>query len=281
VAYAKRYAGGFNDLGIPGGTPADSVFLNAVEAALLELLTSDGSADGQVMQWINASSRFGPALLLNKNVDPAAAIAKSKLDLTGANGIVNADIAAAAAIAGSKLANVPPAKITDYPADATKLLKGDGSWGAYVTPFANRLASIGQAHNSAGVVVTNAGSGVQVTIDTLDVNTDGYSIVANQLLVPRAGYYHCSAGIAFPGNVTGLRELAIYRCNSGGAQIGTVAIQDTPGQSIAHNVSASGSCFFAAGDRISILAYQTSGGSLTVPAGSATSNYVSVHFLGA
>lgn len=102
TAYSKRYAGGFVD-GSGGGTPIDSVALNAIETALLQLIGAAPTADGQVAQWDNANTRFGPALILNKNVDPAAAIAKSKLDLTGANGIVNADIAAAAAIARSKL----------------------------------------------------------------------------------------------------------------------------------------------------------------------------------
>lgn len=102
TAYAKRYAGGFID-GSGGGTPIDSVALNALETALLQLIGAAPTADGQVAQWDNANTRFGPALILNKNVDPAAAIAKSKLDLTGANGIVNADVAAAAAIARSKL----------------------------------------------------------------------------------------------------------------------------------------------------------------------------------
>lgn len=102
MAYTRRFAGGFVDKPTLT-TPIDSTFLNAVETALLELVSADGTADGQVMSWIAASSKFGPALLLNKNVDPAAAIAKSKLDLSGANGIVNADVATAAAIARSKL----------------------------------------------------------------------------------------------------------------------------------------------------------------------------------
>lgn len=103
TAYAKRYASGFTDL--DGSKPVDAAFLNAVETALLQLIGAAPSADGQVAQWDNANTRFGPALILNKNIDAAAAIAKSKLDFTGANGIVNADIAGAAAIAPSKIAN--------------------------------------------------------------------------------------------------------------------------------------------------------------------------------
>lgn len=142
MAYSKRYAGGFVDL--PTQTSAcDSTFFNAVEAALLKLFDTDPTVDGQVQSWIAASTKFGPALLLNKNIDPAAAIVKSKLDFSGANGIVNADVAGAAAIARSKLnfgsglvdadiaaaAAIVASKIAGYPADATKMLLGNGTWG--------------------------------------------------------------------------------------------------------------------------------------------------------
>lgn len=126
MAYAKRYAAGFNDSGIAGGTPADSQFLNAVEAALLKLFDTDPTIDGQVAQWIAASSKFGPALILNKNIDAAAAIAKSKLDLAGQ--ITDADIAGAAAIAGSKIASLTPSKLVGYPSNAAQFLRGDGAW---------------------------------------------------------------------------------------------------------------------------------------------------------
>lgn len=102
TAYSKRYAGGFADL--PSQTTAiDSTFLNAVETALLQLIAAAPTVDGQVAQWDNANTRFGPALILNKNVDPAAAIASSKIDFTGGNALTNAAIAGAAAIARSKL----------------------------------------------------------------------------------------------------------------------------------------------------------------------------------
>lgn len=102
TVYAKRYVGGFVD-GSAGNTPEDSQFLNAVEAALLQLLGAAPTADGQVAQWDNVNTRYGPALLLNKNIDPAAAISSTKIDFTGGNGIVNANVASAAAILLSKL----------------------------------------------------------------------------------------------------------------------------------------------------------------------------------
>lgn len=127
MAYSKRYALGFNDSGPAGGTPTDSQFLNNVEAALLALLGVDATADGQALLWKAVNSRYEPALIKNANIDPAAAIARSKL---GALGIVDADIAAGANIAPSKILDgIPITKLAGYPADATKSLKGDGTWG--------------------------------------------------------------------------------------------------------------------------------------------------------
>ncbi len=140
MAYTKRYGGGFVDL--PSQTTVvDSQFLNAVEDSLLVLDGTDATADGQVLQWINATSKYGPALLLNKNVDSAAAIAWSKLATTGA--IHNTDVAGAAAIARSKLdfgsglvnadiataAAIAISKLASYPTDGTKFLKGNATWG--------------------------------------------------------------------------------------------------------------------------------------------------------
>lgn len=126
MAYAKRYAGGFLD-NAGGGTPIDSTFLNAVEAALLKLFAVDASADGQALLWSLANSRYQPALIGNANIDPAAAIAKSKL---AALNIADADIAAAAGIAASKLGgNIPASKLQGYPGAAPKVLRGDGTWG--------------------------------------------------------------------------------------------------------------------------------------------------------
>lgn len=135
--YVKRYAGGFAD-GAGGGTPVDSTFLNAVETALLRLLGEDPAAD-EVGVWTPASNRFVFQKIANAQIDAAAAIDKSKL---GALNIVNADIAATAAIAKSKLAAlniadadivagaaIAIAKLAGYPSDATKVLKGDGTWG--------------------------------------------------------------------------------------------------------------------------------------------------------
>ena len=98
--YTKRYPAGFVDL--PSETTAiDSQFLNAVEQALVRLLGAD-PGNSTVPAWSAALSRFVFQLLTNASVDPAAAIARSKLDF-GA-GLVDADLAAGANIAQSKIA---------------------------------------------------------------------------------------------------------------------------------------------------------------------------------
>jgi hypothetical protein len=126
MAYTQRYGGGFLD-SPSTSTPVDSTFLNAVEAALLKLFAVDTSADGQALLWKLANGRYEPALISNANIDPAAAIAKSKL---AALGIVDADIAGGAAIAASKLAgNIPANKLSGFPNIPAQVFKGDGSWG--------------------------------------------------------------------------------------------------------------------------------------------------------
>lgn len=97
AVYAKRYAGGFAD-GSAGATPIDSVFLNAVEAALLALYGTVPATNGALV-W--DGTKFTAANLIKAaQIDPAAAIAKTQL---AALGIVNTDVSGAAAIAYSKL----------------------------------------------------------------------------------------------------------------------------------------------------------------------------------
>ena len=219
TAYTKRYAGGFADL--PSQTTAiDSTFLNAVETALLQLLGQAPSADGQVMQWDNANTRYGPALLLNKNIDAAAAISKSKLDFTGANGIVNADVAGAAAIARSKLdfgAGLVNSDIAAAAAIAYSKLSPASFFGGPVTSLPGSpsdgqfciLTDSTTAPTYYWLLVYNAtaanwrfvgGSPLYATVDTYEsigtadstwrnIATDGPTVT-----VPRAGTYFARAG---------------------------------------------------------------------------------------
>jgi len=177
TAYTKRYAGGFVD-GSGGGTPIDSVFLNAVETALLQLIGAAPTADGQVMQWDNANTHFGPALLLNKNIDPAAAIAKSKLDFTGGNGIVNADIAGAAAIAYTKL-NLASSIVSGDIVDGTIV---DADLNAAAAIQASKIASSPWAFRVAGSYDLNTSTTESSLISgAASSGTTGWQIPANKL----------------------------------------------------------------------------------------------------
>jgi hypothetical protein len=183
--YSKRYGAGFSDVG--GATPVDSQYLNAVETALLRLLGEDPAAD-EVGVWVPASNRFVFQKITNANIDPAAAISKSKL---AALEIVNADIAAAANIAKSKLAalNIVNAdvdaaaaiaisKLAGYPTDGTKVLKGDGTWATESVPLVYRKTSEKDVVNT--VVETDllngeitVGAGVLGTTKTLRARLGG------------------------------------------------------------------------------------------------------------
>src|SRR5215471_12630317 len=105
MAYPKRYPGGFVDLPAQT-TDIDSQFLNNVETSLLRLDAIDPSLDGLLYQWVQATGKYGAALLMDKNVDPAAAIAWSKINTTGQ--IKDADVAASAAIGASKVNGTVP-----------------------------------------------------------------------------------------------------------------------------------------------------------------------------
>lgn len=136
--FVKRYPSGYTDS--DAAKPVDAQALNAYDAALLRLLGEDPAAD-EVGVWVPGSGRFVFQKITNAQIDAAAAIDKSKL---AALNIVNADIAAGAAIVKSKLAAlaiinsdidaaaaIAISKLAGYPTDSSKVLKGDGTWGAF------------------------------------------------------------------------------------------------------------------------------------------------------
>lgn len=112
MAYTTYYGSGFAD-GSGGGTPITAASLNHMETGISDAATTADAAiaapatkpTNGVLYW--DGSAWKDALLVNANVDAAAAIAYSKLNLAGS--IVNNDIGASAAIAYSKLSGVAPA----------------------------------------------------------------------------------------------------------------------------------------------------------------------------
>lgn len=133
-AYTKRYTGGFVDL--PATSSAiDSAFLNKVEQTLLYLLGAD-PADGQAHVWDAALARFKTALLVNAHISATAGISRQKLDF-GA-GLVDADIAAAAAVAISKISGLQTAL------DAKQASSAKGQANGYASLDANGLVPVTQ-----------------------------------------------------------------------------------------------------------------------------------------
>jgi hypothetical protein len=190
-AYAKRYAGGFVDL--PSQTTAlDSQFANNVERVLLELLGVDPTDKG-VQIWDAVLARFKTALIKNENIDPAAAIAKSKL---GALSITDADIAAGASISQSKL---------NLQADTL-----------------GRAIASGTRTSSVTTSGTTFATGADLLASTLSFTADG---VSNYLILVNAPTWNNSvAGTMFLElNLDGVETGVIASSSSGAASTALTA----------------------------------------------------------
>lgn len=258
TAYTQRYSGGFanND----ASKPVDQTFLNNVETALLQLIgQAPAATDGLVMQWDNANTRYGPALILNKNVDPAAAISKSKLDFTGANGIVNADVAGAAAIARSKLdfgAGLVNADVSTAAAIAAS--KVIGAIGSVATTLPGSpsdgqitvLVDSTSAPTYLWVLVWNStaskwyyvgGLPAVVIVDTSEGLADSAAATSYNALatagpsftVPNAGDYYVEVGSFQSSRVdNGTQQVAYHSFDTGGTgAINNDAAKSQPGDS--------------------------------------------------
>lgn len=170
--YAQRYAGGFADGN--AAKPVDAQYLNAVETTLLGLL---GAAvlDKGAQVYDDALGRFKTVLLKNENIDPAAAIAKSKL----ANlAITDADVAAGANISPSKLnlgtGSVAQALFGDAWAGSAKLL-WDTTDAGVVFPTASITTPTLPTAFKHLLVVSHARSAIAAIDDWLTMRFNGIS----------------------------------------------------------------------------------------------------------
>jgi hypothetical protein len=246
TSYTKRYAGGFADKPSTA-SPIDSTFLNAVETALLQLIGQAPSVDGQVAQWDSANTRFGPALILNKNVDPAAAIASSKIDFTGGNALTNAAIAGAAAIARSKL---------DF---GSGLVNAD--IGAVAAIARSKLADVSlQVGKAALQSITNS-TVTTIAWDVVNHNSGAFVNTAGVITVPNAGIYAVVMQGAWAANATGIRSLII---SASATPYGNALWENDSPATAAGSMNQTLSVLvpLAAGATISAQVFQTSGGAL-------------------
>lgn len=222
--YIKRFPGGFLDL--PNQTtPVDSAFLNAVETALLHLL-GEAPANDEVGVWVGgAGGGLVYQKITNAQISAAAAIDKSKL---AALNIVDADIAGGAAIAKSKLAAlgivdadvaagaaIAIAKLQGYPADATKVLKGNGTWGS-VTPGVELIQEI-SGTGASGVITFSA---IPATYRALQLRWSARTSAAV-----------ASANMTMQFNGTGAASDYLYYAAGGRAYATNAVIGTVPGTS--------------------------------------------------
>lgn len=268
MAYARRYVGGFVDKPTLT-TPIDSTFLNAVEVALLKLYTLDPT-DGQIMAWVAANSRFEPTLLKNANIDPAAAIAKSKL---AALGIVDADVAGAAAIAQSKLAlAITNAQIDAAAAiDPSKILGGGG------------LAGMFSAYRGGSDYThTNGAAAWQaVVFNTEDFDLSGWFDAATGAFNPQvAGYYMLSGQVWYKTPMADGERIGVAVFKNG-AQHKTLYFGHQSGTDSDTN-RIGGSCIVHANgttDTFTLQAYNNHGSSILIGANAPTDTWFQGHLI--
>lgn len=237
--YAKRYAGGFVD-GSGGGTPVDSQFLNAVEAALVRLLGADPTTDS-VPVW--NGTRFAFQKITNSQIAAAAAIDKTKL---ASLAIVDADVSGAAAIAQSKLAlSIVNADVSASAAiDVTKMASA---------PRARVYHSVDQAIADATLTVLAFNTEFYDTDVIHDTATNN-----SRLTCKTAGTYAIKANVSFASNATGYRRIQLLL---NGATI--IAVDSCPAVS-GSSTEMSISCDYAlaVNDYVEVRVYQTSTTSL-------------------
>jgi hypothetical protein len=131
----------------------------------------------------------------------------------------------------------------------------------------NYVAARGHA---AATSIPHAGSGTVVPFDTL-VLEDGITSSAGLFTVPVAGYYSVDVVLTYAWvNMTGVRSALIFVNSAQGA-----SVAGSPIQSQASSVSGSQTVLCAAGDVISVRAYQSSGAALAL-SGNQNYNRVSI-----
>jgi hypothetical protein len=164
-----------------------------------------------------------------------------------------------------------------YPAPAIKA-------GA-VTPAKAGAWPVGRLTLSGDQPVDNLTSGVGVTFDQVALNVGGTvpSPFASNLMAPIAGTYAVAAQICWAANASGLREVQLQVAHdlaSGGTVFlypADSTVAPANGLRTCQNLSAIAS--LAAGDRVALLVFQNSGGTLAIHPG-ATPSSLSLAWIG-
>jgi hypothetical protein len=141
---------------------------------------------------------------------------------------------------------------------------------------------------SAALSQTATGANQLVTWDTEDYDTDAIaSIATDDFVIPSGfdGYYRIETSIEFAGNATGQRRLRILKNetytvrapNVVGTLLSTTQVQPPGANALSFVAEWTGP--LVAGDRITIEAFQSSGGNLALGVGQATT-WTECHYLG-
>lgn len=210
-------------------TPDNAAHMNPIEQGLANAVQKPtGLLDGEVPVWDNVNGGWERSSVKHPQW-------------------TNADIAAAAGIAVSKMAG--------YPNDATKALRGDGQWTAVPTA---------RARNTVAQSVPNNAFTNVTGFNTTDWN-QGCTVQTDRIIVPTAGVYLVRAHVSWASNVTGFRETYILVDGGIAAYNQQVA---TAFQAGAVHLPAVGLVLCNANSYIQIQVYQNSGGALNADVGS-------------
>lgn len=144
--------------------------------------------------------------------------------------------------------------------------------------------AIAASYYAGGTTVAGNNSQALVTLNTSVFSTGAsFSLSGGRIVLPKAGTWLCVGHITFPAsNTTGVRECDVAHYNASGGFVRYIANDDTPGEAgLAQNVVGVAIDTFAANEQVALTAYQDSGGSLTLPGGSAyVSQALTVTYLG-
>ncbi|GAA4676912.1 hypothetical protein GCM10023347_34110 [Streptomyces chumphonensis] len=104
-----------------------------------------------------------------------------------------------------------------------------------------------------------------ITLDTIDADSASAADLANsQLVIPASGLWLCWGTLDYEGNATGRRELCIS-VNGTGTIWHTKDVDDV--STVSGRITACGGALLSAGDEVTLLGRQDSGGSLDAQTG--------------
>lgn len=210
---------------------------------------------------------LGALALVNADISAGAAIAYSKLALTGA--ILNADLAGS--IAASKISD------TAVTLTATQTLTNKTLTNPVINYTDTTITTNvkARAYRSAAQTLSdNVDTKVQLETESYDVGADFDSVTNYRFVAPVSGYYHVAGNARFAGGTVGYRAVSIRVNNTAVLQEAGLAISAT----VSPYLCPSGVVYLAATDYVELFAYQNNGGDLTIANGVNTT-FLTVHLL--